>query len=164
MAEDQKKKGAFSGAFKNLGFASRLTGNPTGSPGLPKINTSELQPQDSIPEIVGSPTDVGIYDGGHQGAKVTWAKFFEDGAYCRAPSNRSRDNGSRRWGARRGTRHAARIDPSRSHVLTFSRFHVLIHQANNDVRPWRPRRGPPRPLGPGLELGVPVRLTTNDSS
>jgi len=125
MAEDQKKKGAFSGAFKNLGFASRLTGNPTGSPGLPKINTSELQPQDSIPEIVGSPTDVGIYDGGHQGAKVTWAKFFEDGAYCRAPSNRSRDNGSRCWGARRGTRHAARIDPLRSHVLTFSRSHVF---------------------------------------
>jgi len=118
MAEDQKKKGAFSGAFKNLGFASRLTGNPRGSPVLPKINTSELQPQDSIPEIVGSPTDVGIYDGGHQGAKVTWAKFFEDGAYCRAPSNRSRDNGSRCWGARRGTWRAWT-----RHVLTFSRSH-----------------------------------------
>jgi len=152
MAEDQKKKGAFSGAFKNLGFASRLTGNPRGSPVLPKINTSELQPQDSIPEIVGSPTDVGIYDGGHQGAKVTWAKFFEDGAYCRAPSNRSRDNGSRCWGARRGTWRAWT-----RHVLTVSRFHVLTHQANNDVRPWRPRRGPTRPLGPGLELGVPPR-------
>ena len=126
MAEDQKKKGAFSGAFKNLGFASRLTGNPTGSPGLPKINTSELQPQDSIPEIVGSPTDVGIYDGGHQGAKVTWAKFFEDGAYCRAPSNRSRDNGSRCWGARRGTRRASTRYVrtfARSHVRTFSRSH-----------------------------------------
>lgn len=32
----------------------------------------QLQPQDSIPEMVSSPTDVGIYDGGHQGEKMTW--------------------------------------------------------------------------------------------
>lgn len=84
MADDKtdQKKGTFSGAFKNLGFASRLTGNSPG--GLPPVKTHQLTPQDSIPEIVSSPTDVGIFDGGHQGDKITWAKFFEDGKQRRA--------------------------------------------------------------------------------
>jgi len=41
--------------------------------GIPQTDIKpQLQPQDSIPEMVSSPTDVGIYDGGHQGEKMTW--------------------------------------------------------------------------------------------
>ena len=73
--DQQKKPGPFSGAFKNLGFTSRLTG--AANPGGLSVRTTnrsgpQLEPQDSIPEIVSSPTDVGIYDGGHQGEKMTW--------------------------------------------------------------------------------------------
>mmetsp|Transcript_10704 Transcript_10704/g.29711 ORF Transcript_10704/g.29711 Transcript_10704/m.29711 type:complete len:116 (+) Transcript_10704:2282-2629(+) len=88
--DEGKKQGGFSGAFKSLGFASRLTGTGS-SPRAMNVRTSnptdiktQLQPQDSIPEMVSSPTDVGIYDGGHQGEKMTWKRFFEDGKMRRA--------------------------------------------------------------------------------
>lgn len=43
------------------------------------VSTVHVEREDSIPEIVSSPTDVGIFEVGHQGEKLTWKKFFESG-------------------------------------------------------------------------------------
>ena len=89
-AQQKSQQGSFSGALKNLGFTNRLLGNANATKGGNlHVKTTRLEPQDSIPEIVSSPTDVGIFDGGHQGEKVTWAKFFESGKTRRASQDAS---------------------------------------------------------------------------
>jgi hypothetical protein len=58
------------------------------------LNVGHLRSQDSIPEIVSTPTDVGIWEVGHKGEKLTWKRFFESGSSQRSNPQNSQSSDS----------------------------------------------------------------------
>jgi len=78
--ETKPSSGGFSDYLKRFAGLSRENAPKPGAVSKPMtVKTTHLDREDSIPEIVSSPTDVGIYEVGHQGEKLTWKKFFESG-------------------------------------------------------------------------------------
>lgn len=78
MSESKNQGNTASGGLPE--YLKRLAGLSPGQASKPlKVSTAHMARDDSIPEIVSSPTDVGIFEVGHQGEKLTWKKFFESG-------------------------------------------------------------------------------------
>ena len=81
MSEQKSDENKGSGGLPD--YLKRLAGLSPGQASKPlKVSTAHMDREDSIPEIVSSPTDVGIFEVGHQGEKLTWKKFFESGRSC----------------------------------------------------------------------------------
>lgn len=102
-----QNNGTWTNYFKGLlgGGTQGSSGSTTGSQqqsvpssaqtGAPKpLNVGRLRSQDSIPEIVSTPTDVGIWEVGHKGEKLTWKRFFESGASQRNNPQNSQSSDS----------------------------------------------------------------------
>lgn len=77
MSESKNQGNTASGGLPE--YLKRLAGLSPGASKPLKVSTAHMARDDSIPEIVSSPTDVGIFEVGHQGEKLTWKKFFESG-------------------------------------------------------------------------------------
>lgn len=78
-SEGNKESGGLPDYLKRLaGFSPAKASKPL------KVSTVHVERENSLPEIVSSPTDVGIFEVGHQGEKLTWKKFFESGRSSRS--------------------------------------------------------------------------------
>jgi hypothetical protein len=79
MSESKNEGNKESGGLPD--YLKRLAGftSPAKASKPLKVSTAHVEREDSLPEIVSSPTDVGIFEVGHQGEKLTWKKFFESG-------------------------------------------------------------------------------------